>query len=314
MLRLIRLTLRLHIKRTSFALAAAAALFIGVMFGLGNTKKPSEDFMYSLDETPFVLAGMIVSVITVWSVCTEFSDGTVRSKLITGVSKAQFITAQIVASAVDAALVFLLTAAPLILLGNKQFYSLYSSEILFIAFGLILLYLVFNGVLCAVISCIIQSKVIALILCAGMWFGLNFAATQLNGRLSEPQFSERLITDIVQNKDTGKYEEHMSEVEYTPNSRRVSGAERETMKVLLLLTGKAGVYTAETILNTCTEAFTLDEYLSFAKETVNDKLTWGSCYMFEGADGFAVYPLWTLGECAVFTAIGVLIFRKRNIY
>lgn len=207
-----------------FLLAGAFMAAMGVFMVLANYISMKEDgFLSHLDDVFFgaaILIGVISALFVSLFFGTEYSDGTIRNKIIVGHRRSSIYLANLI-TGITAALVFLaafflpaaLLGLPLLngfLCGPRQI-LLTLCCCLFLSAAYTALFLL-AAMLC-------QNKAVTVAICILLAFGILFAGAYIQNRLSEPETYDQYVV-------TG--ENGMpSTVESMPNPSYLRGTERK---------------------------------------------------------------------------------------
>ncbi len=137
----------------------------------------------SLNVLSFLLPLALGAMVVVLTVGREFSDHTVRNKIITGSSKPQIFLSESVTAAAFMSFCYLLTTVPLLCFAQKGFAQLPegTEPKLFVMF-----YLLYPavGILTVLITCLAAQRTAAVIITGGVLFGLYFGGITQHGLLS----------------------------------------------------------------------------------------------------------------------------------
>lgn len=207
----------------------------------------------TMDEPLFLsmtLFGIVGAVFVSLFVGVEYSDGTIRNKLVAGQERAAIYLANYIVCAAGLVIAYTLAVLAVLALSAILFAPpACPVPILFAAFGTgLAMSLAYVG-LYNLIAMVSASKTYTAILCILLSFGLMLAATYHNNRLAQPEYIQQLApimesmdenTDVtVAVTEDGGYGEMA--LETVPNPNYLTGAARERVQFLYDLnpTGQA---------------------------------------------------------------------------
>lgn len=182
------------VYRSSFAVILAYGTFIYVS-QYHNMRK--YDFEFTLETAFFqfaMLMGVVTAVVVSMNVGTEYGDGTIRNKLVLGLSRTQIYLSNFLIQAIGAVGItvcaYLLGCA----MGIPMFGMPKLSAGMMFQIGIVTILLcvayvsIFN-----IITMNISSKANAAVFCILLAFGMMFFAAYLINCLSQPEYIEQMV-------------------------------------------------------------------------------------------------------------------------
>ena len=302
MLRLIKLDLRLRICSRLFLLLCGGLLLTSLAVSM-----EFRSGVYHLNPIPFSAAAVASMLSAVFGIGTDFADGTVRNKLVSGNTKLRFYLSQLIASLCIGLIFFLLAGVPYFLIGHNSFFSRFSREILVRAAVLLLAFVLFLTVIAVFISVFVKNRAAAVIVCIGAVMVLSFTGNGMSRSLLRPEY-----TKIESSSESGQVNEKI-----VPNERYVSGSARTVLYTAFklnpypCLSSARGLVRSEGDINrTSLEAI---ERECEQVEKSDQKYVWDPAFYRDTLIGSIRYPIWSGSFMLVLTAAGAVLFRKRNI-
>lgn len=218
--------LRLRKCRVFYIICAAAIVISGAL--VYSHHGDYEDYSASLrlclfDHVPLI--GLICSVFIGLMLGSEYSDGTVRNKLIVGHKRGNVYLSYVIISAIGAVIVSALCLTVTVILGLALYKSLGISVGALIWLCLCeLMIAVASASAAALVAACTKSRAITAVSCIIAFLALLFAGSYINGRLEEPEF----IDYYVMTSESGM----PMEVQTAPNPNYVSGVERTILELI----------------------------------------------------------------------------------
>lgn len=217
--------LRLRKCRVFYIVCAAAMVICAAL--VYSHHGDFEDYSASLrlclfDHVPLI--GLICSVFIGLMLGAEYSDGTMRNKLIVGHKRLNVYLSYVIVSAIGAVIVSALCLIVTVALGLALYKSLGISlgACLWLCFCELMIAAASASAAALVVACT-RSRSVAAVMCIIVFLGLLFAGSYINGRLEEPEF----IDYYLMTSNSGV----PMEVETAPNPRYVSGRERTALEL-----------------------------------------------------------------------------------
>ncbi len=309
MIKLLKVQLKTRLSSMWFIAAAAICLLFGIMFGTGHSRPVTEDFGYQLEDMPYIIAVIVCGVLAAVFIGSEFQEGTVRSKLTMGYSKTVFYISQLLFMLIVSLILFLLVTVPYFLMAYKNFFSLFSTEYLIKAFGLILLSMAGCSVLFTLVCMSIRLRTVSIIICAALAFGIDIASSQLSRDILKPEYTEAVYVEM---EESGNNSCQTSTI--AKSTEYIEKPLRDFMKASYFAIPISGVKQAGIIISTEIMAFSDKDKDKVTDYYEENKYLWDKDFALETHFELWRYPAWLIPEMIVLTAAGVIIFRKRNLY
>lgn len=239
-----------------------------------------------------LVIGIVCAVFSSLFLGTEYSNGTIRNKLIVGRTRGTIYFSNLVVNIAVSLLMCICYLIPICAVGIPLLGTMQTDLIIVIKIILvsIMMTIAFSSVV-TMISMINQNKAVTAIINVVLVFCLLFASTIISVRLNQPEFYQWTSE-----------ENGVETVQYEKNSYYVSGTKRDVYEFLndFLPSSQALRIVNMSDVN----ALTIDEINSgYESDSEDDYL----------ADGFGRLPLYSGIITIVTTGIGVFIFRKKDI-
>lgn len=196
------------------------------------------------------LFGVVAAVFVSLLIGVEYSDGTIRNKLVVGWERTSIYLANYIVSMVGAVIAYTLSVLTALVLSLMLFDPpACPVPTLFAAFGIGIAMCLTYAALYNLIAMVCSSKTHTAIICILLAFALMIAATYHDNKLRQPEFVQQLAP-IVESVDedteitatvTSDGELDQMALETVPNPNYITGAERERCQFLYELnpTGQA---------------------------------------------------------------------------
>lgn len=235
----------------------------------------------TLDEVFFnyiVIIGVLCAVFCSLFIGTEYSDGTIRNKLIVGHTRWAIYLSNLIVSIISAFLMCIVFIVSVCVVGIPLigFLEMPLTEFLPILFGSVVVVVAFCAI-CTMMSMLISSKSLVAVISITGFFLLLFVSTYIEISLEEPEYTEGYyISDDGVSISTN--EKGMEEMQF-PNPNYLSGTKR-------------AVY-----------------------EFLNDFLPTGQAMQYGSLTAVHLWqmPLYSMIITIVTTVIGAVAFRRKNI-
>lgn len=183
-------------KSTVFWLCAISTLLISavMIYNSAGTAESmtSADFAQHLDDYFFQLApftGAIIAVFISLFLGTEYSDGTIRNKLVVGHTRASIYLANFLTCFIGGVIItsmwFIGGLPGLYLIGDFEMGISGAVSYFFVAIGITAIF----TALFVWISTLSRNKAITVVLVLVLWVGLTIAGSAVNDRLHEVEFN-----------------------------------------------------------------------------------------------------------------------------
>lgn len=293
---------RLFRDKLFYALIALMMLWEGLVLSEGN--RLSREFLYEtkLDDYAFSwfqIFGILFSVFVCLFLGREYSDGTIRNKLVVGHGRLSIYFAGLIT--VIAAGLMLCAGALLIACGVgiplMGAFTAEPEQLLFLCLCSVLVVISYSAIF-TLMGMLCSRKAVTAILCVLTAFGLMLFASYLNSSLSQPEMLEQYISEpyvedgAEAETGSGGEPEMEEEPQYDENGRRVT-LRSEWVKNPRYLTGMKR------------EAY----------QFLFECLPGGQSYLISG---FEVEEPWRLMGYSALLAVavsgaGCLVFRRKDI-
>lgn len=164
----------------------------------------SSDYKVNLDQIYFnyaILIGILSSVFCSMYIGTEYSDGTIRNKLVLGISRRTIYLTNLIVCSTAGILISFSSLIPISTLGIPLlgFFQTDVKVILFYVFASIMMTIAFTSIF-TLLSMLIQNKTAAAVINILGVFALLVLASYLNSCLTNPEFyPEYMVTDSLGN-------------------------------------------------------------------------------------------------------------------
>ena len=315
MSKLIKTALRVHIASRIFLFCALSVTAASVIGGLVH--RTEEPYYDSYKAFPFVIALMAVCVTLVFGLCGEFSCGAVKNKLIHGYTKMQFCIAELIAALADAMIFGVLAWAPYFAIKYKSFFSLYTAEVLLRGFGLLFLSLLIMTLLAFTVCITVRRMTLSLIVCGAMFLGLAYTASWLENDLRLPLYTlENGEDDYIYHPEDDSFEHIIiREPDKVPYPWYVEGVQRDIYYVCYVMNPMSSLICGTDYLRHSNDCFSMEakEFFIENHDLFNDTYIYNTDFERDYKINNIYYPIWSGSTVLVITAVGILIFKKRNI-
>jgi ABC-type transport system involved in multi-copper enzyme maturation permease subunit len=277
--------LKADIKRYSssivYIIAVIFSFAIGVKIGVcayGSFTHDGATYHYfNIDETAFVIGILVLLSAVSIIVGQDYSENTVRNKLICGYTKTQVYLSELLSAFLAATLLYAVTVIPFALFGIKAM-RFFPAEEIALVFAVIYFIYICMTAICVAVCCLIKKRAVSLIVTAGIFVGLFLGSVSIKSALEQPQYQDRYDSSDV----------------YIGMEKNDSYIENETARKALEIAFNA---------NPAGQIVGFVGYLS------HDVFI----YTAEGRRTLETYPLYAVGLSAAVTAVGIAVYRKQNL-
>ena len=182
---------------------------------------------------PYIMTGIMLAVFCSLFIGTEYSDGTIRNKLIVGSSRKSIYLANFVVSAVAGIIMDFVFWAVVCALGIPLLggFTAGIGDVLLVLLAGVLMTVSFAAVF-TLIAMLNQNKAVSAIICCIGILVATFAASYLYSALSEPEKINSYMVD-----GSGDFSVTVNgneaEAELVPNPRYLSGTKRKIYQFLM---------------------------------------------------------------------------------
>lgn len=234
---------RLFKNRTFYICVTVMALY-GVLSSISVLDDPPE-FTTSLDEIFFEYCSLIPVLMAVFCtmfIGTEYSDGTMRNKLITGHKRATVYMSNYIISAAAGLMMYAACIVTCLGFGLPTL-GFFAGEIgmIFVRIGCSLTLLLAVTGIFTLVSLIVRSKPASAVICIILAFAMLITGAVLYSLLQVPEYSiqhtyNNAYVEIDENFNQS--DEVLSQIksEYVPNPFYVSGAKRQIYRFIIEFT------------------------------------------------------------------------------
>lgn len=237
----------LHDKVLWIMTAILVALGMIVLYGQYRTTQET-NFSASLDSIllgVFLMVGVALAIFAPLFVGTEYSDGTMRNKLLVGAKRthlyiANFSTCAIAGILMDIVWMIVVTIVGFFLLGPVTTPVL--TLLLWIAIGILLTLSL--AAIFTLITMLVTNKAVSAIICLSLSIVLLMVGYNLFILLHEPEFYDGMVSDVANTTDTedeAQTQYSMQYVQNIPNPKYIPPEQRPFVQAVLdiLPTGQA---------------------------------------------------------------------------
>ncbi|SDB51137.1 hypothetical protein SAMN02910317_02632 [Ruminococcaceae bacterium FB2012] len=316
---LLKNAFRVHFRSLIFFLCCGGVLMTSIISGVNHRGDIPGVIIYNdyFKVYPFAAALIAVCVSAAFGICPEFAYGTVKNKLIHGCSKLGFCISHLAAVLTECLIFCLLAWAPYRIIAHEKYFSLYSSEVLVRAFGLIFASMLMISLLTFAVCITVRKTAFVMIVCAFLFLGLSWSADRLENELHLPVYTlENGEDDMIYRPETDSWEYVViREPDKVPYPWYVDGVKRKVYYAAYVLNPMTCLKCGQDYLHKSDDCFTLEgrEYFIENHEYYNDTYIYNKEFERDYKLNNIYYPLWSGSLTLLLTVIGVLISRKRNI-
>ncbi len=310
MTKLFRFTFKRAILSIPFLLAAVIAFGAGAYETLGYMGNfvdwKVEDTHLFDDSVSAVILAFVIAVLPAMLTGREFSSGTVRSKLITGTTKTQFFMTHLLVNSIVTVIMTLLYFLPT-LISCPKYYNMFKPYMVIFAITCTALGYILISTISTVITVMNNKIIISIVAAAAVLFCFFLADKWLSNNLIQPKTIGTYETTTFRDEH-GTFTESVEDGEET-NPFYISGkTERSLMWLGRKLMPLTVIENGTAVLS---GHFTsIDKVRSTRQETKQDS---NYPVFYERNMTLFRAPIYTLCEIAAAAALGILLFKKRNI-
>lgn len=236
MAKLLRANLSRLWKSRIFYVGLAFMLLLNVFLVIDGWNSGRQGYPESLEDMLFqncIIIGFVCAVVVGMFLGTEYSDGTIRNKIAVGHTRASIYLANLIVCAAASALLLLISLALGFGLGSFLLDPLglpMKALLLYTCIGLMTT--ASFASIYTLVAMLSPSKASGAVLCLVLALCLLFAASAVEGTLTEPEMVQDFVMSVDGTPNLG--EPH-------PNPRYVTGTKRTVLEVIydILPTGQA---------------------------------------------------------------------------
>jgi ABC-type transport system involved in multi-copper enzyme maturation permease subunit len=278
---LLKADINRYMSSVAYRLAAIVSLAAGIKIGVcayGTYSYGGVVFNYfDIDETYFAVGICTVIAAVAFVIGQEYSDRTVRNKLICGYTKGQVYLSELLTAFIAVTLLYAALVIPFALFGIKAMKFFPAEDIVLILAVIYCVYLCVTA-MCVMLCSLIKKRAISLILCIGIFVGLFLGASSIDSALEQPEY----------------YTMYDSQDVLIGTEKNTSYIENKTVKKVLRT-----LYNA----NPCGQIMGFVDYLSHEITMYTD----------EGRRTLETYPLYACGLSAIISTVGIAVYKKQDL-
>lgn len=278
MSKLLRAGIYRHLKDWLFWIVLGVSILIGIFFGLNFRSQTVFDDFYVMPV--FALLGVFIAL----STGREYSDKTIRNKLIAGHTKGTIFISELILNIIMCSLIFAAYFGIFLCFSFHMLPSMPLANAVIIIVGYYLLNISF-AVIFTVVSCLIPSRAIGVVVCMLLFIAMMVGSTNIDFMLAQPEVSTTEYYDADHN---------LIDTEEQDNPAYVGGTARAIL---------------QTLDNTLPYG-QLDTYLSYMMIYTHSPNPQAVTAGYEGV--LYSYPLYSLLLIIILSGMGFLVFRKRD--
>ena len=299
-----------YIRRPVTLLAFLISLTLGIITVIGSMRQEWYDgqvkyFKSDLSCALFIM--FLAVIVTVLNLGGEFSSGAIRNKLIAGYAKSIVFISELILAVLFSTILYLLFYGPFLVIYWKYLSRL---DFLFGASALLLCCILSVAVIMVFLCFILENRIVAAIVGMMIIVVMIVMRDELYSRLMRPEyFAEYVYEDghtetLGADPDSMRKPDDVVEVNRIPNSGYIGGIRR----VILTVIYEASAYDA---------LVEFDQYIG-SSQIADAKLPeevakTQNKYIEEKVSTLKRETAYNVGIMVVFSCLGVLIFRKKNI-
>ena len=281
MTKLLRAGISRYMKSVAFWVIVAISLILGLIAGAVTDYNSSINMLGLL---------IVIAIMISLMIGTEFSDGIVRNKLIMGHSKGKVFLSELLLSMISSTVLFAVGYGAFIVFNFHRCDSMEAGEIAVGAVGLLMMHLSFAAICTAVCFFIPYNSTIAAIINITLVIVMAIITLFLYYKFTEPEYYH--ATYDYNYDENGHIVEQVIEGEPNPKYIPTDSAEYTVLRTAyyLMPCGQLTDY-----------QFALSDF-------------WFRDYPDERRlNDLKTAPLYSLMTTGLFTAAGILIFRKKDL-
>lgn len=311
MTKLFRFTFKRAILSIPFLLAAVIAFGAGAYETLdymGNfVDWKVEDTHLFDDPVSAVILAFVIAVLPAMLTGREFSSGTVRSKLITGTTKMQFFMTHLLVNSLLTVIVTLLYFLPT-LISCPKYYNMFKPYMVIYAIACTALGYILISTFSTVITLMNNKIIISIVAAAAVLFCFVLADKWLSNNLIQPKNIGSYETTTFRDEH-GTFTDSVWVDEETNPFYISSKTERNLMWLGRKLMPLTVIENGTAVLSG--HLTSIDKVRSTRQEA--EQHADEEPVIFERNMTLFRAPIYTLCEIAAAAALGILLFKKRNV-
>lgn len=286
------------------AFVTGFCLYKGIVTYSSFSPTENEYMVFPLQEIPII--AFVVSIVTSFFVCTDYSDGVIRNKIITGCSRKNIYLSNTIVTSVIAlsmTLAFLFCGIGVVF-QNKIPLSIY---LVFILVALVTS-TVFSAI-ATFVSTLTTKKAVAAVICIAVSAAMFFATSYVSGELGRPELNREIATvngveydgfSIIPENSVLTFREY-------PNPDYPTGTKRVVLEVVnsILPTTQLSALGNIWVSNTDDSIYIISE---FSTKGEGDEPIVSPLDVLTVAN-----PVYSLCFSIFITAFGVYLFKRKSI-
>lgn len=286
------------------AIVTIFCLYKGIATYSSFLPTENEYMIFPLQEIPII--AFAVSIITSFFVCTDYSDGVIRNKIITGCSRKNIYLSNTIVTSVVAlsmTLAFLFCGIGVVL-QKKIPLSIY---LIFILVALVAS-TVFSAI-STFISILTTKKAVAAVICIAVSASMFLATAYVSGELGRPELNREIVTVNGKEYDGFSMIPENSALTYReyPNPTYPTGTKRIVLELAnsVLPTTQLSAIANIWVSNTDDSIYIISKYSTKGE---------GDEPIASPLDVLAVAnPVYSLCFSIFITALGIYLFKRKSI-
>ena len=311
MTKLFRFTFKRAILSIPFLLAAVIAFGAGAYETLGYMGnyvdwKVEDTYLFD-DSVSAVILAFVIAVLPAMLTGREFSSGTVRSKLITGTTKMQFFMTHLLVNSIVTVIMTLLYFLPT-LISCPKYYNTFKPYMVILAITCTALGYILISTISTVITVMNNKIIISIVAAAAVLFCFFLADKWLSNNLIQPKNIGTYETTTYRDEH-GTFTDSVWVDEETNPFYISSKTERNLMWLGRKLMPLTVIENGTAVLSG--HLTSIDKVRSTRQEA--EQHADEEPVIFERNMTLFRAPIYTLCEIAAAAALGILLFKKRNI-
>ena len=300
-----------YIRRPVTLLAFLVSLTMSIISVVHSMRQELHDgqlyeyFKPDLGLSVFVM--FLAVIVTAINLGSEFSSASIRNKLIAGYSKSVVFISELILAILFSTILYLLFYGPFLVIRWKYLSRL---DFLFGASALLLCCILSVTVIMVFLCFILENRIVAAIIGMMLIVVMIVMRDELYSRLTRPEYYTEYVYEdghtatMRADPDSMKKPDDVIKVNRIPNSRYIGGIRR----VILTVIYEASAYDALVEFN----QYIGSSQISVAKLPEEVAKTQNK-YIEEKVSTLKRETAYNAGIMVVFSCLGVLIFRKKNI-
>lgn len=282
------------------AMIAFCAGFYETLNIFANQDSQNYEYVRLIENNTQFIVAFMIAMLPSFVTTKEFSNGTIRNKLISGTTKKGFFIAHLLVNSIITLIITLLYFLPMLIFFTGYF-KMFKPYMVIFAIGLVFLGYMFITVIATVISTMFDKIIISLIVSLLLLFGFIFCESLLRSDLQQEKYYEEPIYN--------KYGEIVEE-RIEPNPFYVeSKAARKAMWTARLITPMIPIEYGTEVINGQLTSYEMYKQAREEAKNVSDQHP----SIYENNVLLFYSPIVTCGMITAVSVLGVFLFKRRNI-